>query len=100
MSTQKITKPKFQIQSYINYVVLTFCVIIFMQTCGTKGKIFELKNEIKKEHAVIDSLSDLIITKDEMIKLIKETPAWQTLRIEEISDKEKISINVLEQKQK
>jgi len=34
-----------------------------------------------------------------MTKLIKEVPAWKTLRIEEISDKERISINALEEKE-
>ena len=35
-----------------------------------------------------------------MIEIIKQTPAWKTLRIEEISDKERISINALEEKDK
>ena len=35
-----------------------------------------------------------------MIELIKTVPAWKTLRIEEISDKERISINALEEKNK
>jgi GTPase Era involved in 16S rRNA processing len=40
-----------------------------------------------------------IITEEVMIRLIKEVPAWKTLRIEEISDKERISINALEEKE-
>ena len=45
-----------------------------------------------------EDLSELVISEEEMIELIKETPAWKTLRIEEISDKERISINALEER--
>jgi ribosomal protein S13 len=62
------------------------------------------EDRIKSLQETVDSLhkvtSDQMITEVEMIRLIKETPAWKTLRLEEISDKEKISINVLEQKEK
>ena len=34
-----------------------------------------------------------------MIKIVETTVAWKTLRIEEISDKEKISINALQAKE-
>ena len=49
-------------------------------------------------NAEIDTLASQLINEAEMIKLIKEVPAWKTLRIEEISDKERISINALEEK--
>ena len=47
----------------------------------------------------ITQLNRIIITEEVMIDLIKTVPAWKTLRIEEISDKERISINALEQKE-
>ena len=57
----------------------------------------------KKEQRIltteIDTLSSQIVNEEEMIFLIKTVPAWKTLRIEEISDKERISINALEEKE-
>ena len=50
-------------------------------------------------NAEIDTLSSQVINEEEMIFLIKNIPAWKTLRIEEISDKERISINALEEKE-
>jgi hypothetical protein len=97
---------------YVKYIVSILTVLIFMQTCGTKRNIKDLNDELvitqnKIDSLInvtatkneIDSLRSIIITKNQMIELIEETPAWNTLRIEEISDKEKISINALEQKE-
>jgi len=56
--------------------------------------------KVKQLTIEIDSLSNVVINNEEMIEIIKETPAWKTLRIEEISDKERISINALEEKDK
>lgn len=73
-----------------------------MQTCGVKRAI--KKAEKKSDSAIsqvknnLDSIGYLIITEEKMIEIIEETPAWKTLRIEEISDKERISINALEEK--
>ena len=41
----------------------------------------------------LDELKDENLTKVEMIKIIKETPNWRTLEIEELSDKNKVPIN-------
>lgn len=90
-------------EGWLNIVAVVFIMLIFFQTCGVKGRIMDNEDRIKSLQKTVDSLhkvtADQIITKFEMIKLIKETPAWKTLRLEEISDKEKISINALEQKE-
>lgn len=98
---------------YVHYAVLTIVFLVFMQTCGTKKRISRAYDD---HQATVDSLqteldslksmnakrfedlSELVISEEEMIELIKETPAWKTLRIEEISDKERISINALEER--
>ena len=83
-------------------------LIIFLQTCGVKSSIRDVEDRMIYQ---IDSLSkvyeeshskiqDKVISEEEMIELIETTPAWKTLRIEEISDKERISINALEEKDK
>jgi hypothetical protein len=40
----------------------------------------------------IDSTS---IKQEQMVKIIKETPNWRTLEIEELSDKNKVPVNEL-----
>ncbi len=91
-------------EGWLNIVAVIFIILIFFQTCGVKGRIMDNEDRIKSLQETVDSLhkvtSDQMITEVKMIRLIKETPAWKTLRLEEISDKEKISINALEQKEK
>jgi hypothetical protein len=33
------------------------------------------------------------IKQEQMVKIIKETPSWKTLEIEELSDKNKVPVN-------
>lgn len=44
-------------------------------------------NKIRKE------VETNTVSKKEMIQIIKETPNWKTLEIEELSDKNKVPIN-------
>lgn len=89
-------------KEYLDYIILVVCSLTLLSTCTKSNtkKFNALDKKIVSLETKIDSLGNLIIKKDEMIKLIKETPAWKTLRIEEISDKERISINALEEKNK
>jgi len=91
-------------ERWLNIAAVIFIVLVFFQTCGVKSRIMDNEDRIKFLQETVDSLhkvtNDQLITESEMIRLIKETPAWKTLRIEEISDKEKISINALEEKEK
>ena len=91
-------------EGWINVVAVIFIMLVFFQTCGVKSRIMDNEDRIKSLQETVDSLhkvtNDQLITESEMIRLIKEIPAWKTLRIEEISDKEKISINALEEKEK
>jgi hypothetical protein len=57
-----------------------------------------MDNMEKKLNEKIELLPQESLSKEEMISIIKETPAWKSLRLEEISDKERISINALEAK--
>ena len=84
------------LKPYLDYAILVVCVLTFLNTCSTKT-INKRVNQLTQK---VDSLQTVIIKKEEMIQVIKETPAWKTLRIEEISDKEKISINALEEREK
>ena len=82
-------------------------LITLNRSCVSASRV----DKIQKENAIIQrrvdstlskidgtliNLEEKMITLPTMEKIIKETPAWKTLRLEEISDKERISINALE----
>ena len=85
-------------------LMIALLVLIYFKSCGTKSEVTRIKKDLRTTTMEIDSLTNRldskIISEIEMIELIKTVPAWKTLRIEEISDKERISINALEQKEK
>jgi hypothetical protein len=85
-------------------IIIAILVLTYFKSCGVDSEVTRIKKDQRALVAEVDSLQaqleQNIITEDKMIKLIKEVPAWKTLRIEEISDKERISINALEQKEK
>jgi arsenate reductase-like glutaredoxin family protein len=83
-------------QNYI-YISLTMMFILLIGQCGSCNKASTITKKVKELTVEIDSLQSTVINQQEMIELIKTVPAWKTLRIEEISDKERISINALEE---
>jgi hypothetical protein len=84
-------------------IILVLLVLTYFKSCGIDSELTKVKKELRATEAEIDTLTitldSKIITEAEMIELIKTVPAWKTLRIEEISDKERISINALEEKE-
>jgi hypothetical protein len=75
-------------------------LIIFLKTCTTNTRIEKLNKDLVVKTQKIDSLigisnSKPFITKEEMVELIKRTPNWKTLELEELSDKNRIPINKL-----
>jgi len=83
-------------------VMLVFLVLIYFKSCGIDSDLDKVKKDYRALKAEVDTLNSTIdaqtVNEEEMIYLIKTVPAWKTLRIEEISDKERISINALEEK--
>jgi heme oxygenase len=89
------------------YVIYIFCAMSMLSQCNSCSHNNEnerLRKEVNTLHLELDSLvtkfSQEVVNKEEMEFIIKTVPAWKTLRIEEISDKERISINALEEKEK
>ena len=80
-------------------VILVLVLLSYFKSCSVDSEVERIKNEQRILTNEIDTLSSQIINEEEMIFLIKTVPAWKTLRIEEISDKERISINALEEKE-
>lgn len=84
-------------------IIIILLVLTYFKSCGIDSETNKVKKELVKVQAEVDTLSSTlnsrIVDEERMIELIKTVPAWKTLRIEEISDKERISINALEQKE-
>lgn len=80
-------------------IIIALLLLTYFKSCGIDSEVEKVKKELRQVEAEVDTLASQVINEAEMIKLIKEVPAWKTLRIEEISDKERISINALEEKE-
>ena len=74
-------------------------LLTYFKSCSIDSEVERIKKEQRILNSEIDTLSSQLVNEEEMIYLIKTVPAWKTLRIEEISDKERISINALEEKE-
>lgn len=84
-------------------IIIVLLVLTYFKSCSIDSETNKVKKELVKVQAEVDTLSSTlnarIVDEKRMIELIKTVPAWKTLRIEEISDKERISINALEEKE-
>jgi hypothetical protein len=87
-------------KNYVDYVILFFVFITFVRTCGISNKVEKNSDEIESIKTTLTEVKDQNVTQEELINTLETTTFWQTLRVEEISDKEKISINALEAKDK
>jgi len=81
-------------------IVFFLVLIIFLKTCTTNTKVERLEKTLSVKIQKIDSIvtkinSRHIITEDELVDIIKETPSWKSLELEELSDKNRIPINKL-----
>ena len=79
-------------------IIIVIMILTYFKSCSIDSEVERIKKEQRILNSEIDTLSSQLVNKEEMIYLIKTVPAWKTLRIEEISDKERISINALEEK--
>ncbi len=80
-------------------IVVVLTIIIFLKTCTTNTKIDKvektLTTKIHKTDSIINTLPKNVLNKDGLVTIIKETPNWKTLELEELSDKNNIPINKL-----
>jgi len=72
-------------------ILVVLVLLTYFKSCGIDSEVERIKKEQRILTEEVDTLSSQIVNEEEMIFLIKTVPAWKTLRIEEISDKERIS---------
>lgn len=88
------------IDTWGSRIVFFLVLIVFLKTCTTNTKIERVEDNLSVKVKKLDSLIKIsnnkpTITKEEMIFLLKNTPNWKTLELEELSDKNRIPINKL-----
>jgi hypothetical protein len=87
-------------KNYVDYVILFFVFVILIRTCGISNDVEKNSEEIESIKTTLSNMEEQNVTQEELIQTLETTTFWQTLRVEEISDKEKISINALQAKDK
>tara|TARA_B100001287_G_C22678482_1_gene529013 strand:- start:2658 stop:2960 length:303 start_codon:yes stop_codon:yes gene_type:complete len=84
-------------------VACVLLILIYFKTCSVGRDTDKIKKRVDNVEIGIDSLekviSNKIIEAPEMIDIIKNTPAWRTLEIEELSDKHRVPINSYKNKE-
>ena len=79
-------------------------LIIFFKTCTTNIKVEKgetnLSSQIEQLDSTVNVINGKTISTGEMVEIIKETPFWKSLELEELSDKSNIPINKLKNEYK
>lgn len=82
-----------KLQKYFIPAILVIVLLSFFKGCGTSTQVKSTEKQVEVLTKKVDSLSNLIVTQEQLTKIIKETPNWKTLEIEELSDKNHMPIN-------
>jgi hypothetical protein len=82
-----------KIEKYLNYAIFAFLILVLFRTCGVSSEIKRMRKDLETLNSKVQKMDSTSIKKNEMVKIIKETPNWKTLEIEELSDKNKVPVN-------
>ena len=82
-----------KIQKYLPIATFVLILFIFLKGCGTGTQVKSTEKKVEILTEKVDSLSKIVVTQEEMIDVLQNTTFWQTLVIEELSDKEHMPIN-------
>jgi len=74
------------LEKYGQLIMIVLLVLVLFRSCGTSSEVTRVKKQVEE-------LKSTTISREQMIKLINETPAWKNLEIEELSDKNHVPIN-------
>ena len=80
-------------QKYFTLATLILCLFTFLRTCGTSSELKRIEKNIEELNKKVYQMDSASIKQEQMVKIIKETPNWKTLEIEELSDKNKVPVN-------
>ena len=74
-----------KLQKYFIPAILVIVLLSFFKGCGTSTQVKTTEKQVELLTKKVDSLSTIIVSQDKLITIIKETPSWKTLEIEEKS---------------
>jgi hypothetical protein len=74
------------LEKYGQLMMIVLLVLVLFRSCGTGSEVTRVKKQL-------EDLQKNTISREQMIKIINETPAWKNLEIEELSDKNHVPIN-------
>ena len=80
-------------QNYFTIAIMVLCLFTFLRTCGTASELTRIQKNIEVLNKKVHQMDSTSIKQEQMVKIIKETPNWKTLEIEELSDKNKVPVN-------
>lgn len=82
-----------KLQKYFNPAIFLLVFLSFFKGCGTSTQVKTIEKHVDGLNKKVDSLSRLVVNQEQLTNIIKETPNWKTLEIEELSDKNHMPIN-------
>ena len=80
-------------EKYLPYITFVILLMILFRTCGTGSQVNSNNKKVEILTSKVDSLSNIVVTQSEMIDVLENITMWQTLIIEELSDKDHMPIN-------
>jgi outer membrane murein-binding lipoprotein Lpp len=82
------------IQKYGFVILIVLSLLSLLNGCGANQKISSLQKQV-------DSLSSKVVTQQQIIDVVKTTPAIETLRLQELAQKKSQPIiNIINDKKK
>jgi hypothetical protein len=82
-----------KIQKYLPLATFILVLLMLFKSCGTTSQIKNVEKENKILTFKVDSLTNIVVTESKMKSILENTTLWQTLQIEELSDKNNMPIN-------
>ena len=82
-----------KIQKHLPLATFILILFIFLKGCGTGTQVKSTEKKVDSLTTKVDSLTNIVVTQQEMIGVLENTTMWQTLIIEELSDKDHMPIN-------
>lgn len=81
------------LEKFIPYITLFLCFVTLFRTCGISTQEKKMNQKLEVIETRLDSLSKITITEEKLKYKLETTIMWETLVLEELSDKQKMPIN-------
>jgi len=82
-----------KIENITPIITIALLVITLFRTCGVGSDVKRANKKIIELENKVDSLNKITITEEKLQKKLETTIMWETLVLEELSDKQRMPIN-------